>query len=332
MRSFLYKIPIPLTFPYLRNKAGVNPLIINYHVVSDSRIPHVSNIYTYRNSKKFIEDLNFFSDNYHIITLLELLESRKNKTTLPDNALFITFDDGFKEVYEIAAPILIEKKILPTIFLTKNYIDNLELGYDHRKSLLIERLLNFNNLQDKKSVRKILNGDSLQVKTLINSIVKIPYKQRELVDRIANELKVDFKEYITVEKPYLTSQQVKELLSSGFTFGGHSIDHPNFIELSVDDQLNQAKESMDFVCNSFNINYKVFAFPYWDGGISFEFFEKLSADATFGTQGLLTDPVDNNIQRIGIERFNFTANRIVKAHYLRKILYHFLKKDIIQRF
>jgi peptidoglycan/xylan/chitin deacetylase (PgdA/CDA1 family) len=331
MNSAFFAIPIPFPVSFLRKKAGINPLIINYHVVSDCRIPHISNIYSYRNTRRFREDLSFYSHNYHLISLPELLESIKNNTPLPDNSLLITFDDGFREVYEIAMPILVEKKIFPAIFITKNYVDNVELGYDHRKSLLIERLLNSKSIQNKRIVGKILGTNSLQDKNLIHLMVNIPYKNKELVDRIAGELEVDFREYVSEKKPYLSSQQVRDLIKTGFSFGGHSVDHPNFIELSLDEQLQQAQESIDFVCDTFNINYKVFAFPYWDAGVSREFFEKLCADATFGTQGLLADPVRTNFQRIGIERYNYSSNRIVKAHYVRKMIYRSLDKDTITR-
>ena len=88
---------------------------------------------------------------------------------------------------------------------------------------------------------------------------------------------------------------------------------------------------MDFVNENFGINYRVFAFPYWDAGVSRRFFKELAADATFGTQGLLSETIPNHIQRIGFERFKYSAQQSIKAHYFRKMLLSKMGKGFIIR-
>jgi peptidoglycan/xylan/chitin deacetylase (PgdA/CDA1 family) len=332
MRNIFYRIPLPISFNQLRKASGVNPLVVNYHVVSDHQLPHVDFIYPYRNSTCFTADLDFLLSRYHLITLQDLLESLQDpKQRLPENSLLITFDDGLKEVYEVVAPILKKKKIVPAVFLTKNYIDNKELGYDHRKSLLLHHAEDNNNQHAVARMVEILHTDGLFKSDLKSSVLGIPYKQRQVVDSLAIAADIDFSSYIAENKPYMTSSQIMELRDQGYIFGGHSIDHPDFRELSIEKQLFQAKESMDFVCAQFHIGYRTFAFPYWDASISREFFTGLKADATFGTQGLLADSIPNHIQRIGFERFNYTAQKSIKAHYFRKILLSALGKGIIAR-
>lgn len=48
----------------------------------------------------------------------------------------------------------------------------------------------------------------------------------------------------------------------GFNFGAHSLDHANFDELSLEEQIYQAKTSIDFIKKVFNIDYSIFAFPF----------------------------------------------------------------------
>jgi peptidoglycan/xylan/chitin deacetylase (PgdA/CDA1 family) len=332
MRNIFYRIPLPISFNLLRNASAVNPLVVNYHVVSDQQLPHVDHIYPYRSSTRFAADLDFLLARYHLITLQDLLESLQDpKRRLPENSLLITIDDGLKEVYEVMAPILKKKKIIPAVFLTKNYIDNKELGYDHRKSLLIHHTEEKNHQHAAARMVEILKADGLFKVDLKSSILGIPYKRRQMVDSLADDAGIDFSSYVAENKPYLTSSQIMELKDQGYMFGGHSIDHPDFQELTPEEQLFQAKESMDFVCRQFHIGYRTFAFPYWDASISREFFIGLKADATFGTQGLLTDPIPNHIQRIGFERFNYTVQKSIKAHYFRKILLSALGKGIIVR-
>ena len=332
MNSKLFNIPIPLPLNLLRNLSGVNPLIVNYHIVSDEILPHIKHIYKFRTRKKFEEDLEFLRKHYEPIDLYTFLESRQNGRKLPKNSLLLTIDDGLKEIYSNMAPILQEKKFPATIFLTKEYIDNISLGYDHKKSLLIEKLatLKTNEVEEVLKQTGLLTNEKNTVEKLI---IDIRYKNRTLVDKIAELISLDFNQYLTEKSPYVTSNQVKQLIDQGFTIGGHSIDHAPFKELSIDEQIHQVIESVDFVCNSFGLNYRVFAFPYWDAGISTEFFNKLTGniDATFGTQGLLRDSSALNNQRIGFERFQQSVKRILKVHYVRKLVYQALNQDIIRR-
>jgi peptidoglycan/xylan/chitin deacetylase (PgdA/CDA1 family) len=332
MNSIFNKIPLPWSFSRLRKMAGVNPLVVNYHVVSDQYLPHINNIYRFRNTESFTIDLDFLSSHYKFINLPQLLTHLQKGTKLPDNALLFTIDDGLKEVHSVMAPILKKKKIEPVLFLTKNYIDNKELGYDHRKSLIINKL---HELNDSKTIENKLTILFQQVKlfnnTVEDSILGIPYDQRHIVDSIARMICVDYKEFLEKQSPYLTSSDIKELVGQGFALGGHSVDHPNFRDLTLEDQLFQAKESMDFVNVNFHVNYRVFAFPYWDAGISQEFFRELGADATFGTQGLLSETIPNHIQRIGFERFNYPAKQSIKAHYFRKMLLSKMGRGVIIR-
>lgn len=308
----------------------VNPLVVNYHVVSDQYLPHVNNIYDYRNTETFIRDIDFLSSKFEPINLQQLLFHLKTGKKLPDNSLLLTIDDGLKEVHQVMAPILKIKKIEPVLFLTSNYIDNKVLGYDHRKSLVVNKL---KDLDEKTGheLTKMLQQVKLFKNSLTESILLIPDDLKHILDSIAKMIGLDYSDFLENHSPYLTSIQIRELIGQGFAIGGHSIDHPNFRDLSLEDQLMQAEESMDFVNKNFQVGYRVFAFPYWDAGVSHKFFEKLAADATFGTQGLLSESIPNHIQRIGFERFKYSAQQSIKAHYFRKILLTKVGKDAILR-
>jgi peptidoglycan/xylan/chitin deacetylase (PgdA/CDA1 family) len=332
MRNIFYRIPVPVSFNLLRKASAVNPLVVNYHVVSDHPLPHVDHIYPYRNSISFSEDLDFLLSRYNLITLQDLLDSLQEQgRRLPENSLLVTIDDGLREVHEVMAPILRKKKIVPAVFLTKNYIDNKELGYDHRKSLLIHHAGNYKNPRAVAGMEEILRTEGLFKGDLKTSILGISYKKKYIVNSLAESADIDFSAYVAENKPYLTGTQVMELKEQGYSFGGHSIDHPDFRELSLEEQLIQAKESMDYVCGKFNIGYRTFAFPYWDAAITRKFFAKLGADATFGTQGLMNDTIPNHIQRIGFERFDYSAERSIRGHYFRKILLSAMGKGMIER-
>lgn len=333
MREFLMRIFGPLPLTPLKNLARVNPLIINYHVVEDKKLPHIANLYSYKSISRFKDDLDFLVKHFKPIGLAEFLNHIHGKAALPDNSFLLTFDDGFREIYDIVAPILVQKNLTATFFLTSNFIDNQNLGYDQKKSLLIDHLINSENRESIQYVNSLFGLDSNNESDLKKALLAVPYNNRALIDKIGLEIKCDFNKYLTNNKPYLTNDQIKDLLKMGFTIGAHSIDHPRFSELELKAQLHQAISSIQQVADQFSLPYKVFAFPYSDNKISIDFFEALSShtEATFGTQGVIQDQVVNNFQRVSVEKFSLSANRVIKFHLVRKILYRKLGKDCIVR-
>ncbi len=333
MNSIIQRHIIPLPFGVLRWAAGVNPLIVNYHVVSNNRLPHIIHLYKYRDIDTFNRDLDFFSSQYHVIGLPELLNSMTKKTKLPEKSLLITFDDGFREIYDIVAPILKKRKLTTTVFITKNFLDNADLNYDNKKSLLIDALSGLINEKSRIKLQDILIQHNLYNYDLKRSILAIPYAKRQVVDILAQILQIDFVEFLKNQQPYLSTRQVEKLLNEGFTFGGHGIDHARFSELGIEDQFLQTYESTDFICRRFSLDYRVFAFPYTDNKISVNYFSGIShkIDATFGTQGLLKDSIHTNFQRISVEKFSHSAEKTIKFNYLRKVVYKILQKDLIKR-
>lgn len=333
MRIVNQQIPIPAGLNILRRKADVNPLIINYHIVSDQKLPYINHLYRYRDVSAFKKDIEFLISRYQPIGLIDLLENLKGGAALPQNAILITFDDGFKEVFEVVAPILLDYGITATFFITSDLVDNKKLLSDNKKSLLIERLYAQQNTLEIEKVTELIDHNNIPGDHLDERIRNIPYHRVILVDEIAALIGVDFDAYLEEYKPYLSTSQISNLLENGFTLGGHSIDHPRFRELSLEDQIHQAITSIDFIVKQFSLNYRVFAFPYSDHGVSKSFFTKISphVDATFGTQGLLTDVIPTNLQRISLEKHEASAVKTIKFHYLRRIIYKYRNKDIILR-
>jgi peptidoglycan/xylan/chitin deacetylase (PgdA/CDA1 family) len=134
-------------------------------------------------------------------------------------------------------------------------------------------------------------------------------------------------------RPYLESRQINELIEQGFHFGAHSIDHPLYADIDEQEQLRQAKQSIEEITASFNLDYRLFAFPFSDYGVSKRFFEQLSdsVDLTFGTSGLKHDSCMFNKQRIPVESRNYTAQEIIYGEYLYYICKMLLHKNRIKR-
>ena len=94
-------------------------VILQYHHVSET-LPAVTSV----SANTFTKHLNYLKEhNFNVIPLNELISALKQGKALDDKTLAITFDDGYNNNYEQAAPIL-EKFGYPyTIFVNPKLID-----------------------------------------------------------------------------------------------------------------------------------------------------------------------------------------------------------------
>lgn len=97
--------------------AARSATILVYHHVSDSTPPS-----TTISPEKFAEHMAYLKANHQVISLTELVDNIKNQTPLPENAVAITFDDGFSNIKENAHPLLLEHDFPYTIFVNPSNV------------------------------------------------------------------------------------------------------------------------------------------------------------------------------------------------------------------
>ncbi|MGB0881502.1 MAG: polysaccharide deacetylase family protein [Vicingaceae bacterium] len=292
---------------YLINKSSHHVLLPFYHAVSNDNPLHIKNLYQPRGVEEFKNDLDFLLANYKSISLQELIALNNSENTSSEKCFHLTFDDGLREFYTVVAPILKDKGVHATVFLNSDFIDNKNLFFRFKASILFEELKD-------------------------ESLLKLNYSETKLLDKLANENNIDFDDYLKNEQPYLTTEQITELIGEGFTFGAHSINHPLYKELNFDEQLLQTKESIEFVKGQFNLDYSVFSFPFTDDGVTMELFNEISefTDLTFGCAGIKEDSAKNHLQRIPMETKN-TGKQIIKTEYTYCLLKQKAGKNKIER-
>lgn len=303
-------------FSFLTKIVNQNIIFPFYHSINNIVPEHLQFLYPVRNEKTFEKDLDFLLKNYqpfHISELENILKLNTKK-----QYFHISFDDGLSDFYNFAYPILEKKGISATIFLNDYFIDNKDLFYKYKISIILSKI------SEKKRKEK-----------LKKYFQEIKINEINQIDEIARKNNIDFDKYLKTKKPYLTSEQINELKNKGFTFGSHSKNHLKFSEISYENQIAQVVESIDFLMKKFQLEEKLFAFPFTDFGISKRFFEEIFStskiDFTFGTAGLKKDSVERNIQRIPMEKNRLSARSVIGGEYLYYIFKSFFNKNIIYR-
>lgn len=308
---------------FITGKKAIFPL---YHAISDSSLPHIQHLYKIKNRKSFIKDLDFLLKNYTPIDLFDLIDIIKNEKKITRPVFHLTFDDGLSQVYDIIFPVLKKKGIPCTIFINPAFVDNKGLFYRYKASILIDKLKNVNyNNSVNAEIGKLLQTNNKSVNDIKRKILTVKYANSYILDEIADILEVDFYQYLKEYKPYLTEDQIQTLINNHFTFGGHSIDHPLYSELTEKDQIYQTINSIEYLKEKYSVEYKVFSFPFSSHKVIASFFNTIfkSIDLSFDVGRFNQDIYKQNIHRLPMEekiRNPFILFNLEYVKYLMKLI------------
>ncbi|MFT7589431.1 MAG: peptidoglycan/xylan/chitin deacetylase (PgdA/CDA1 family) [Limisphaerales bacterium] len=289
LRKVVKMISKPFSVNTLIGWSGQSTAIPFYHTISDEPTPHISPIYPVRNTAQFEKDLDFFLAHFEPVSLSDLLESKPSKVK---PRIHLTFDDGLRQVYDTALPLLLKKGIPATVFLNSAFIDNQGLMYRYKAALL-------------------------QGKNPSNNYLGYNYDQEEILDTQALNSGLSFKKFLEEYKPYLTTSQIKSMAEQGITFGAHSATHPVFQNLTAEDQIQQVLIDKTALEQKLDLSINCFAFPFSDLAIPSTFFSSMHANGisyTFGGSGLKID-IPSNFPRFPMEKTIVDATHIVREEY-----------------
>ena len=311
----LYRPPAGVLFPYA-------------HIVSDIAPPHVRHLYAVPSVTKFKSDIDFLCRRYQALQLSDLGGIRQHRDKRPACSFVLSFDDGMREVYDIIAPILREKGIPALFFLNASTIDNKRLMWRHKVSLLVER-----SQQQPGQIPSGLNvrpGESLCAK-----LKALRFADEHILDDLARFFEVDFEEYLSSARPYLTTGQVLKLARDGFEFGAHSGTHPYFNELAVEDQKDQISRSVQFI-RALGLPCRYFAFPFDDNGVPaslFRYMMDLDLVLSFGTSEARVDSIGFSFQRFGLDAENasLTVERLLNQLSAKSLAHRLSGTEVIRR-
>ncbi len=305
------------------------PLILPfYHGVSDHAPAHIQHLYRFKTHQEFETDLDFLTKYFNPLSIEELIAICNNERKLKEPKFLLSFDDGLKEVAENIAPILKRRNLPAIFFINPAFVDNQAMFYRFKSSLLIDAIAKNTSLE--VPIKSYLKTMGYKVTNIKKFIHNRSYHEELLLDQIAPYANVDFNEYLREYRPYMSLTELKNMDQQGFALGAHSWDHPYYQELALEAQVKQTQQSMDWVANRFQTNYRLFAFPYSDLGVSSAFYQQafkppLSLHATFGASLFKINTINNHFQRIPMDAPQVPARSILEYQIIKHQLTRRLK-------
>ena len=300
-----------------------------YHSVSSHELPHIRHLYTLRTPVEFEKDLDDFLKWYEPVSLKDYLKDAEESgnSGAEKNAgrekrmpkMVLSFDDGLAECHSYVAPLLLKKGIPAVFFLNNDFIDNRDLFFRYKASILVDRVSS-----DARAMQRMAEYLEIPETHIVKAIMKVRYTQKPLLDTLAEEVDVDFGQYVKTQPVYMTTSQVRDLVQWGFELGAHSRDHADFSLLDEGALATQVSQSIRDIQKRFGIPAAYFSFPFTSDGIPKEALDTMLderlADVLFGTAGLKNTGHPRLIQRIPMEVSGLSGLDTLKTEYFYYLL------------
>lgn len=242
-----------------------------YHMVSDRVLPHMQTTPAYKDGERFEADVAWLKTAGNLVDYQQVAAHLEYGDTVPPNAFHITFDDGFREWYDVVRPIMLRHDARATFFVPTDFIDNRCLNWVHKRSICLDRALRISE-DWLARVMQTLNADcgtNLTMRRELCAWIRgLRQQQQGQLATACDLLDVDEQQYLADYRPYLTTTQIKQLADEGFTIGAHSLKHHIIGELESEDQMRrEVVESCRIIRDLTGAERVPFAFPFYGDGV-----------------------------------------------------------------
>lgn len=252
--SFVVRIPLMDSVMTYVTKNSFR--IVYYHMISDNMQSYYYNSHLSR--ANFVKQIKWFKNHFKIISLEEALVRLEANKSL-DGYLSITFDDGFRECYDIVAPILLQEKATATFFLITDCLNNKKLMWRNKLLYII------NNVPG-DSITKFISDNPL-ISPSNNLLDDSRLWELEKLDTYSDllwESLVDIpqNEWLETNRPYMNIKQISELINAGFSIGSHTKSHPLCDRLNYNQFEDEVIGSISYLEREFSTKILSFAYPF----------------------------------------------------------------------
>lgn len=256
-----------------------------YHYTRDlknSRYPEIKGL----DKALFIKQLDFFKKNFNVVTMEQVIEAWNSPNgKLPENALLLTFDDGYIDNYLIVFPALKERALQGSFFIPgKTFTENVLLDVnkihfvlasadiyklvedlkkrmeyyrsnDKYKFALTEELWNRYAVSNRFDIK-----ETIFVKRMLQTV--LPEKLRGIIASELFEKYVGFPEDKFARELYMNREQIRLMKNEGMYIGLHGYDHYWLANLNEQELHTDIDKMLDVMNEFIDKDNWVMNYPY----------------------------------------------------------------------
>lgn len=216
-------------------------------------------------TEMFYRQMQFVRRHFEVVSFRELAECEHANRPWPDRAVIVTFDDGYRDNYTHAWPILKELGMTATVFLATGYIGSAELfwwdvvayclKHTRRPTVTLSAI-------SSEPMAMASTDERRRAKAQILAWLKqAPEATRHhFVAQLGAELEVALPDSLAQEM-HLSWAEARQMAAAGIEFGSHSVTHPILSQVSETQLKLEATVSKRAIEQQLGQEALAFAYP-----------------------------------------------------------------------
>lgn len=246
--------------PFLTKRRWPNFQILFYHRLTRVIDPFYSALPV----TVFENQIRYLARQFQLVDLGELLRKLVNGSPIPKDAVSITFDDGYRDNFELAFPVLQRYSAPATIFLTTGFVNREDVLWNdkvcyalkHTRAQNVLLRLETEHFFSLKTVEQRLKavGEILWFLRQIEHLDKL-----KIMDELFSQLKIT--DFGQLWESRLTWEQVRIMNREGISFGAHTVSHPILSRVSLQEARQEILESKNTIERELANPPDLFAYP-----------------------------------------------------------------------
>ena len=233
----------------LRKIRGIRqPRVLTYHAIGPQDTP----------ADQFAWQLRFLREEFEIVDVPTLV-TRLAEGRCSGDEVALTFDDGVRNHYTQAWPLLVEHRVPATFFVCPGLVDSGRWIWNMEMRVRLRLLDDAGRMKLALSMKAV----GSQVERIIARAKQLEPEPRHEFEQHVREQTREFEPDAALLDRYapLAWEQMRAMDPALATFGSHSMSHPILTTLTRPDRLAEVTESRQRIEQMLGRNADLFCYP-----------------------------------------------------------------------
>lgn len=220
--------------------------------------------------EQFAWQVEYLCRHFEPVSCRQVADALDGRSSLPRNAVAITFDDGYADFMDHALPVLQRAKAPATVFVATDYVASREpYWFDLVSSVL--------RTAPPRAIPSPTGGDGLPADDSAEARARASYLVLAYLKNCADAERLAFLQALVTEQPdmvraaaeglgrALTWDQARQLHAAGIEVGAHSASHPCLAQLEKAKLRRELEAPKQLIERELGVECPSIAYPFGGG-------------------------------------------------------------------
>ena len=243
----------------VRSRLSDQALVLMYHRVRPEAGDPLSLAIT---TEAFEKQVRYLAARCNVLPLGEIAEFLCQGAELPRNAVTITFDDGFRDNYQYAYPILRRYGVSATVFVSTDLIGTMERPWFDKIQLMIARAGGDSlTLNGRMNRRFDLSSPEAKARAICAVTKALKDGSRESIEAHVREIEAQLGKSWNGSRAMLNWDELAEMCANGIEIGSHGRTHMILTKLPRQDAVAEIRRSKQEIEERLGCEVRSFSYP-----------------------------------------------------------------------